>query len=142
MSFFDKSTTAGKALLGEVTFKPYYDSSFHLAAIAAFCVHVLRTLYYLIDLVYDIVCTPFILVIPLFWLSIPGHCLSLVDDCVGLALSLLTVITTPEIFVIRTLSSLFMGYGEDSSCVSMEYDEEDQALSDAMRVFPQSFSCC
>lgn len=77
--------------------------------------------------------TPFYLLNPFSWPSIPGHTLNLIDDLVGFALSAVSITLHPVIFVLRTLSSMIRGYDEGTD-YDWGGDNEEEDLAAAMTI--------
>ncbi len=132
-AFFSSTTIAANALYGDFKFKPYYNGLFHLKAIGSFICHAIRAIYNLAALMWHAVLTPFCLLNPLFWPSLPGHAMNIMDNVLGFAINLVTIAVSPLIFALRTLTSLIWGYDEET-----EYDdgaeEEERDLSLAMTI--------
>ncbi|WP_454784242.1 hypothetical protein [Legionella sp. WA2024007413] len=133
-TFFNATRTAAAAIYAELKFYPYYNLGFHLDAFTSFFCHVLRALYDFTAFLIRVLITPFFLLNPFFWFSLPEHVLNLVDDIVGTALSLVSIAIHPVIFIIRTLGSMFLGYHEGT-----DYDwgaePEEEALNMAMAIW-------
>jgi len=133
-TFFSATSTAASAIYAEFKFYPYYNFGFHLDAITSFFCHILRALYDLTAFLLRVLITPFCLLNPLSWPSLPGHTINLIDDLVGFALSAVSVVIHPFIVVIRTLSSMIRGYDEGT-----DYDwgtkTEEEDLEMAMAIW-------
>ncbi|KTD01797.1 hypothetical protein OQJ19_12445 [Fluoribacter gormanii] len=133
-TFFNATYTAAAAIYAEFKFYPYYNLGFHLDAFTSFFCHIFRALYDFTAFLMRVLITPFCLLNPFSWPSLPGHALNLVDDLVGTALSLVSIAIHPVIFIIRTLSSLFRGYDEGT-----DYDwgaePEEEDLNKAMAIW-------
>lgn len=132
-AFFGSTKTAAYALYGDFKFKPYYDVLFHLDAISSFICHVLRAIYNLAALAFRLLITPFYIINPLAWFSLPGHLLNIVDHTAAIAVSLLTTIVHPFIVTIRTLTTLIMGYEKDTDYDQGE-EQEQEDLDFAMSI--------
>lgn len=135
-TFFNATYTAAAAIYAEFKFYPYYNFGFHLDAITSFFCHIFRALYDLAAFLLRVVATPFFLLNPFCWPSLPSHALNLVDDIVGAALSVVSIAIHPILFIIRTLSSMIRGYdeGTDYDWGLKEYDEEED-LKMAMAIW-------
>lgn len=133
-TFFSATQTAASALYAELKFKAYYNVGFHLEAITTFICHLLRALYNLNALLLRVLITPFCILNPFSWPSFPGHAVNLVDDFVGLAISLTTIALHPVIFTLRTLSSMIFGY-EEGTDYDLGVEEEEEDLNKAMAIW-------
>ncbi|CAM2924632.1 Uncharacterised protein [Legionella steigerwaltii] len=133
-TFFSATRIAASAIYAEFKLYPYYNFGFHLDAITSFFCHILRALYDLSAFLLRVLITPFYLLNPFSWPSLPGHALELVDDLVGCALSTVSIVIHPVIFILRTLSSMIRGYDEGT-----DYDwgteTEEQDLEMAMTIW-------
>jgi hypothetical protein len=132
-TFFSATRTAASALYADFKFKPYYNFGFHLDAFTSFFCHILRALYDLAAILLRVLITPFCILNPLSWPGLPNHALNLVDDCVGFAISVVSIAIHPITFVLRTLSSMIRGYEEGT-----DYDQgreaEEEDLNMAMTI--------
>ncbi|HHF7367472.1 TPA: hypothetical protein ACPSKY_002606 [Legionella bozemanae] len=133
-TFFNATSTAASAIYAEFKFYPYYNFGFHLDALTSFFCHILRALYDLTAFLLRVVATPFFLLNPFCWPSLPGHALNLVDDIVGTALSLVSIAIHPILFIIRTLSSMIRGYDEGTD-YDWGSDQEEEDLNMAMAIW-------
>lgn len=136
-SFFKSTKIAAGALYGDFTFKAYYNFGFHLDAITSFVCHVMRTLYNLACLALRVIATPFYIINPFLWFSIPEHCLNIVDNAVATIVSAATVTIHPLVVFMRTLTSLFRGYEQDTD-YDQGIDEEQENLALAITIFSYS----
>ena len=90
----------------------------------------MRTLYNLACLALRAIATPFYLINPFLWLSIPDHCINIVDDGVATVVSAATVVLHPLVVFMRTLTSLFLGYEQDTDYDNgIEEEQENLALA-------------
>ena len=133
-TLFPATKVAAYAVYAEFKFKPYYNIGFHLDALTSFLFHILRALYDVTAFAVRLIITPFYLLNPLAWISLPDHMMNLCDDLIGFGLSLVSITIHPVLVIIRTLSSIIRGYEEDS-----EYDwgreAEEEDLQLAMTLF-------
>ncbi|MCW8408118.1 hypothetical protein OQJ13_03935 [Legionella sp. PATHC035] len=132
-TFFNATRIAAYAIYAELKLYPYYNFGFHLDAITSFFCHILRALYDLSAFLLRVLITPFYLLNPFSWPSIPGHTLNLIDDLVGFALSAVSITLHPVIFVLRTLSSMIRGYDEGTD-YDWGGDNEEEDLAAAMTI--------
>ena len=129
-TFFRSTEVAAYALFAEFKFKPYYNVGFHLDAFTSLIFHILRALYDLTALALRVLTTPLYILNPLAWLSIPSHTINLVDNFLGLGISLISIAVHPIIFTLRTLGSMIRGYEENSDYDwGMEAEEADLQLA-------------
>lgn len=108
--FFQATQEASAALYAGLTPRPYCDFNFHLKALVHFMAHLVRTAKNLAALTLNAVITPFYLLSPLTWLSIPGHLLNLADRALGFSISAITLTIHPLIMTLRTITSILFGY--------------------------------
>lgn len=121
-AFFECTETAVYALYGDFKFTPYYNGLFHLDAISSLACHGLRAIYNLACFTWRMLLTPFYLLNPLAWPSLPVHGVNIIDNVLGFTVSLVTIALSPVIFVLRTMASMIFGYVEGT-----ENDEGDEA---------------
>ncbi|KTD74146.1 hypothetical protein [Legionella tucsonensis] len=133
-TFFNATYTAAAAIYAEFKFYPYYNFGFHLDALTSFFCHIFRALYDFTAFLLRVVTTPFFLLNPFFWPSLPSHALNLVDDLVGTALSVVSIAIHPILFIIRTLSSMIRGYDEGTD-YDWGADQEEEDLKMAMTIW-------
>jgi hypothetical protein len=114
-TLFSTTKVATNALCAEFKVKSYYNLGFHLDALTSFCFHILRALYDLTAFLLRLLITPFYLLNPFAWLSIPSHMINLTDNFIGLGISMVSIALHPIIFIARTLTSIFRGYEEDTN---------------------------
>ena len=98
---------------------PYSDGYFHFWAITNIFIHLVQSLINLLKLIYRLVITPFLIINPIAWFYLPGHCFKLLDNAAGTVISLLTLAVSPVFLAMRTLSSMIFGY-EESDQLSKE----------------------
>ncbi|MCW8397997.1 hypothetical protein OQJ26_04225 [Legionella sp. PATHC038] len=132
-TFFNATRIAAYAIYAELKLYPYYNFGFHLDAITSFFCHILRALYDLSAFLLRVLITPFYLLNPFSWPSVPGHALNLIDDVVGFALSAVSIAIHPIIFVLRTLSSMIRGYDQGTD-YDWGGDSEEEDLEMAMTI--------
>ena len=132
--FFNSTHIAASAFGAEFKFKSYYNVGFHLDAFTSLFCHILRALYNLASFAFRALITPFYILNPFAWSSLPKHSLDLVDNISGLAVSLISIAVHPLIIVFRTLSSIVRGYEEDSD-YDWGIDAEKEDLALAMTIF-------
>ncbi|KTC90551.1 hypothetical protein OQJ18_01115 [Fluoribacter dumoffii] len=130
-TFFSATSIAASAIYAEFKLYPYYNAGFHLHALTSFCCHIGRALYDLSAFLLRVLITPFCLLNPFSWPSLPGHTLNLIDDLVGFALSVVSIAIHPVIFAVRTLTSMLIGYHEGTD-YDWGDDTEDKDLDMAM----------
>ena len=129
-TLFRSTKVAAFALYAEFKFKPYYNLGFHLDALTSFFFHILRALYDLTTFALRLLITPFYLLNPLAWLSLPSHMINLTDNFIGLSISVVSIAAHPIILILRTLSSMIRGYEENTDYDwGKEPEEEDLQLA-------------
>lgn len=133
-ALFSSTHTAAYALYAEFKIKSYYNLGFHLDAFTSLFCHTLRALYNLTALALRVLITPFYILNPFAWISLPGHALNLVDDVLGFAISLVSIALHPLIIVCRTLTSIIRGY-EEHSDYDCGVDAEEEDLTLALTIF-------
>jgi hypothetical protein len=133
-TFFSSTHTATDALYAEFKIKSYYNFGFHLDAFTSLFCHILRALYNLTAFTLRVLITPFYILNPFVWPSLPSHCLNLVDDLWGFAISLASIALHPLIIVCRTMTSIIRGY-EEHSDYDWGVDAEEEDLTRAMTIF-------
>lgn len=123
-----------KALYAEFTFRPYWNFSFHICAIASVATHLLRCLNNLLSIITTVVFSPILIFTPWNLLFVP---IVLVEHLLASVVSLATAVVTPVFFVFRTLFSIFLGYQEDNACLTWDssLEEEQDYFNDALRIF-------
>ncbi len=133
-AFCSSTQTAVNALYADFKFKSYYNSLFQLDAVSSFVCHLLRAIYNLVCITLRLLATPYYLLSPLAWASIPEHMTKLLDNTLALGISLVTFAIHPLIFTVRTITSLIRGYEENTRYdQGVELEKED--LSTAITIF-------
>lgn len=131
---FTSTRIAGRALVTTCKYKPYFNWAYHFDAILTFSIHVFRAVYNIASFVCSVLATPLYVIIPIFWLSLPGHLLSIPDYLAGFVISVATVTIAPVAFALRSVSTLFFGYGEGSD-FDHDYNEDKNDFDYEISVF-------
>jgi hypothetical protein len=130
--FFPTTKLATDALYGSFKlFVPYHDSSFHKEEISSFIAHVARAVWNAIKTTSRALVISLSLLNPLAWFGLPLQALELADNIAGLLVASLTVTLFPFIVAIRSLSTIFLGYGRRGTVES----EEDADLELTFKIW-------
>ena len=142
-TIFSNTIVAKDALYADFKFKPYYHVGFHLDAITSYLCHITRMLYDLTASLLRLTALSLSLLNPFAWIGLPGQALDLLDDITATLISACTVAIHPVIILLRTLSSVFLGYEknvDDELGCAMEdseiYKEEEDDIDLATKILP------
>ena len=97
----------GKNLFSEMTFKPYVSASFHACALFSSIGYLLRSVQHLLSLAVTLLTSPFLILTPWNLFSVPWIVLEQASNSI---LNAIAVIIQPCFFLLRTLTSLTLGY--------------------------------